>query len=103
MQELSIVLTTSAGEDQAQPIIDALLEQRLAACVQALPVRSHYIWEGAVRHDIETLLIIKCKSENYKAIEETILQLHSYDLPEIVRIPIADGLDRYLDWIASPG
>ena len=102
MDGFSIVMTACADGEKARPIIDALLEGRLAACIQALPVQSHYIWDGAVQHEGEVLLLIKCAAEKYDAIEETILRLHDYELPEIVQVPIAGGLDRYLDWIAGP-
>ena len=103
MKEYSVVMTTCPGVDEAQPIIDALLEGRLAACIQAMPVQSHYIWEGSVQHEGETLLFIKCRTEAYEEIEATVLRLHSYELPEIVRIPISGGLDRYLAWLAASG
>ena len=102
MQEFSVVITTCAGTDEANTIIDALLKARLAACIQAMPIQSHYIWEGDIQQSSELMLVIKCKSEDYKGIEETILRLHSYDLPEIVRIPIVEGLDRYLAWLKDP-
>ena len=95
-------MTACASTEKAQPVIDELLRRRLAACVQVLPVQSHYIWEGAVQHENEALLFIKCKTEDYEKIEETILRLHEYDLPEIVRVPITAGFDRYLSWVADP-
>ena len=98
----SIVMTACADTEKAQKIINALLDARLAACIQAVPVQSHYIWDGAVRHEGEVLLLIKCSTENFKEIERAILLLHDYELPEIVQIPITDGFDRYLAWVADP-
>ena len=95
-------MTTYAEADKAKPVIDALLGERLAACIQVMPITSHYIWKGDVQHEDEVLLLIKCKSIDYKRIEEMILSLHDYEVPEIVQIPILDGNDRYLDWLADP-
>ena len=102
MQEFSVLMTTCGNADRARPIIDVLLEERLAACVQLMPVQSHYIWENVVQHDDEVLLFIKCRTENYKAIEDVILRLHDYALPEIVQVPITDGFDKYLAWVRNP-
>ena len=102
MNGFSIVITTCADAAKAQPIIDALLNERLAACVQVMPINSHYIWEGAVQHDDEALLLIKCKAENFEPIKDLILNLHEYELPEVIQVPITDGLKPYLDWVAGP-
>jgi len=102
MNRFSIVMTTCADEGDARPIIDALLQERLAACVQVVPIHSHYIWDGAVRHEGEVLLMIKGKTENYEAIERTILSLHGYEVPEIILVPIEGGDGRYLSWLADP-
>jgi periplasmic divalent cation tolerance protein len=101
MNDFSIVMTTCSGAAETQPIIDVLLQRRLAACIQTMPIQSHYIWNNAVHHEGEILLFIKCKTENYDDVEETILRLHSYELPEIIRVPIEGGLDRYLAWMAG--
>ena len=102
MQEFAITMTTCAGADKARPIIDAILEARLAACVQAMPIQSHYFWDGAVQHEDETLLLIKSKTDNFEKIKETILSLHEYDLPEIIQVPITTGHPPYLAWLAEP-
>jgi len=103
MDNFSVVITTCPGTDVAQPIIEALLQERLAACIQVIPsVMSHYIWDGAVQHDSEVLLIIKGMTENYKAIEDTIVRLHPYEVAEIIRLPIEAGLDKYLAWLTNP-
>ena len=101
-EKYSIVMTACGSEEKAQPIVNALLYERLAACIQVLPVQSHYIWDGDVRHENEALLLIKCQTGDYNKIEETILRLHDYELPEIIRLPIAEGYDRYLSWITNP-
>ena len=95
-------MTTCASEDKAKPVINALLEQRLAACVQTIPIKSSYIWEGAVQHEDEVLLLIKGKTEAFEDIRETILRLHDYDVPEIIQIPITGGHEPYLSWLENP-
>ena len=97
-----MVMTACASEDEAELIINALLAGRQAACIQMTPVTSHYIWDGERQCSRELLLFIKCLAENYDAIEKTILKLHSYDTPEIIRVPIEGGYDRYLSWLAEP-
>jgi len=67
-----------------------------------MPINSFYIWEGAVQNEDEALLFIKCKTTDYKAIEKTILLLHEYKVPEIIQVPVTDGHDRYLAWLADP-
>ena len=102
MREYSVVMTTCPGSEEAQMIADALLGEELAACIQTMPIQSHYIWEGAVQNGEEILLLIKGKSENYGAIEKAILRLHPYEVPEIIRLPVEGGHDRYLSWLADP-
>ena len=102
MHEFAIVMTTCADSEKARPIIDALLEAQLAACVQAMPIQSHYLWNGATQHEEEVLLLIKGKADNFEKIKETILTLNEYDLPEIIQIPITTGLAPYLSWLSNP-
>ena len=102
MQEFAITMTTCANADKARPIIDAILEARLAACIQAIPIQSHYIWDSAIQHEAEVLLLIKGKADNFEKIKETILSLHEYDLPEIIQTPITTAHPPYLTWLAIP-
>jgi periplasmic divalent cation tolerance protein len=67
-----------------------------------MAIDSTYIWKGEVRHEDEVLLFIKSKTVDFKRIEQRILELHSYEVPEIVQIPLINGLDRYLSWIDNP-
>ena len=94
-----IVITTFADDANGQQIIDALLEQRLAACVQVMPMQSWYRWQGKVNCDAEKLMLIKTKRSLYPKVQEAILARHAYDLPEIIQTPVTDGLPGYLDWI----
>lgn len=94
-----VVLTTTDNEANTQTLITALLEQRLAACVQTLPINSHYVWEGKVCQSHETLLVIKTQHDCYGDVERLIASLHEYDVPEIIQLPIVDGFHPYLAWI----
>ena len=83
-----------------------LVSRKLAACVQVTSIDSTYRWQGKIRHEPEYLLLIKTASRLYPEVEAAILENHSYELPEILRIPIEGGLERYLAWIeenTNPG
>jgi periplasmic divalent cation tolerance protein len=95
----AVVLTTCANQDQAKTIARALVDQRLAACVQMLPIASVYRWRGEVEEAAEILLFIKIKSEDYAGVEKAIRALHDYETPEIVALPIAEGSADCLKWI----
>lgn len=96
-----LVMTTVDSTGLAATIATALIEQRLAACVQELPIRSHYRWEGSVQNDVETLLFVKTSPQAAAAAMDTIRALHTYDVPEIIALPVTDGLPAYLDWITT--
>ena len=96
----AVVYCTAGSEDEAARIARALVERRLAACVNVVPgVASTYRWEGAVRTDAEWLLIVKTRRERFEEVSRAIRELHSYELPEIVMLDIADGDAAYLEWI----
>ncbi len=77
-----------------------MLDQKLAACVNLIPTQSLYVWEGAVQEDAEVLLVIKSISAVFKThLEQAIRQAHTYDVPEIIGMPIVLGADDYLKWI----
>ena len=99
--EFSIVMTTTGSPELSDALARALLEEKLAACVQIMPIASHYVWDGAVRRDAEQLMFIKSKTEDYAAIAACIRRLHDYETPEIIQVDIADGDGAYLDWIRS--
>ena len=97
-----LVLCTCPDEAAADRIAGALVEERLAACVNRLAgVVSTYRWEGEVRRGNESLLLIKTTVERFAALRERIVALHPYELPEVIAVDIARGLPAYLDWIAS--
>lgn len=95
-----VVLSTCPDEATAERIANALVSERLAACVNRLAgVVSTYRWKGEVQRDSEQLLIIKTTRERFDALRARIVALHPYELPEVVAVDIAAGLDRYLAWI----
>ncbi len=99
MEEYCVVLTTAGTEEEAHRLAGELVSQRLAACVQVLPITSYYVWEGHLNRDPEYLLFIKTTVARYGEVENFIRQHHSYEVPEVVQIPIRQGLDRYLAWV----
>jgi periplasmic divalent cation tolerance protein len=91
-------MTVSSGQE-ADKIAQILLEERIVACVQQLPIKSSYRWQGKIENSSEILLIMKSQKKLYDRVEEFIRANHSYQIPEIVMIPIVSGLPDYLDWI----
>lgn len=97
-----LVLTNLPDRAAAEKLADALIEKRVAACINILaPCRSVYRWQGAVQHDEEHPVLIKSTQTAYPALEAQIRALHPYELPEIVAVPIVRGLPAYLDWVAA--
>jgi periplasmic divalent cation tolerance protein len=101
MTGFCVVLTTTDNEEHAERIVDAVLQAKLAACLQLMPIRSCYVWEGKIARDDEMLILIKAKSADYDDLAACIRAAHTYDVPEIVRLDIAAGEKAYLNWIAS--
>ena len=95
-----IVITTVPDEKLAVKISESLLQQRLAACVHALPTGwSRYRWQGKIETTAEITLLIKTTVTQYPELEDDIVRLHPYEVPEIMALPVADGLPAYLNWI----
>jgi periplasmic divalent cation tolerance protein len=100
MAEARIVLTTLADEPQAEKFAAALVERRLAACVNIVgPIRSIYRWKGSIEREKEFLLLIKTTSEQASRLEAAFKELHPYELPERVEMSIERGSEEYLSWI----
>jgi len=93
------ILTTFEDERIGEKIITSLLEKGLAACIQQQNINSFYRWNGEVENAQEKLLLIKTKQSLYKAVEEEIKNIHNYEIPEIIMLPIAKGYRPYLEWI----
>ena len=97
---LLLILTTAPDQETARLLAKSLVEQRLAACVNILPqATSIYEWKGKVELSDESLLLIKSTRQNYPAVEEALRERHPYELPEIIAVPVEQGLQGYLDWV----
>ncbi len=102
MNEFFLVFTTVPDEKIAQKIAKGLIEERLAACVTiSASAQSYYRWEGKISKDREYVLFIKTKATLFSKLEKKIQEIHPYEVPEIIAIPILKGSTRYLDWIAK--
>ena len=102
MTDKVLVLSTAGSEEEARKIAAALVENRLAACVNIVPrLVSVYRWHGKVESAEEFLLLIKTTRAREAEVCSAIRSLHSYELPECIAIPIASGSDEYLKWIQS--
>ena len=98
-----IVLTACPDAASAERIARVLVEEGLAACVNILPpMQSLYRWKGKIETATEQLLIIKSSVARFPAIRDRLRSLHPYELPEIIAVPIADGLPEYLAWLNKP-
>jgi periplasmic divalent cation tolerance protein len=98
-KKYAVVITTCPNEEIAKKIAGILLEKKLAACIQLFPINSYYFWKGEICNDNEITLFIKCNQTFYGKIEESIIENHPYEVPEIIMLPIIDGLNKYLGWI----
>ncbi len=102
MSEYILVLTTVPDKKSGQEIAQALVNERLAACVTATGVsESCYWWKGKISQDQEHILFIKTKGDLYPRVEEKILETHPYEVPEIIALPLILGYGKYLDWISK--
>ena len=103
MTDKIVVLLTCGSAAEARKIGRALVETKLAACANILeaPVRSIYRWNGRVESAKEFLIILKSSRKRFAAIEREVRRLHSYDVPEIIALPIARGSQGYLKWISQ--
>lgn len=100
MSDALAIFCTCSNADEARRIARDLVASRLAACVNILPlVESIYRWQGEVETAQEALLVIKTVRERFPDVQQRILHLHSYDTPEIIALPVATGLEKYLAWI----
>ena len=100
--EFLLILCTCPDRSVASAVTTALLEERLAACVNRVPgIKSTYRWEGHVQEDDEVLLLIKTTANLFARVEDTIRKLHPYELPEVIGVPLTAGSAAYLDWIRS--
>lgn len=101
MDSCQIVLCPCPDREEAERISEALVERGLAAAVNIIKQDSVYRWQGRTRHCEEFVLMIKSTVESYDAIEQVILSMHSYEVPGIAAVPIAQGFVPYLRWLRS--
>ncbi len=100
--EVVFVLTTVPTGEQGEAIARTLVEEHLAACVNlSAPMTSFYRWNGRIERDVERQLVIKTTRERVTAIQARLAQLHSYELPEFVVLPVVDGSVAYLVWVRN--
>jgi len=97
----AVVTTTVTTSEDASALARALVEGQFAACVQIVNVGSVYTWKGMVEEHPEWMLICKIRAADYGDVEAAILALHSYETPEILAVPVLDGFQPYLDWVAA--
>lgn len=101
MAECVVITTSLTTREDAHRIAGALIEERLAACVQVAPIESHYRWEGELEQASELLLTIKTTAARAPAAQARIAALHSYAVPELLVTPVIGGSEAYLAWIAE--
>lgn len=102
MTDKIVILCTCATEDEAHKLARALVEERLAACVNVLPdIRSFYRWKGEVQSESEWLLLIKSSRELFAALLARLESIHSYEVPEVIALPVMEGSPNYMDWLQA--
>ncbi len=100
MTDKIVILNTCGTEEEAEKLARALIESRLAACVSVVPrVRSFYHWKGAIESAEEYLLIVKSSRQLFDQVRVLLETAHSYELPEVLALPVVDGSENYLAWI----
>lgn len=96
-----VVLVTAASQKEAEAIAIALVQSQLAACVSLVPIHSIYTWQGELHQEQEWQLLIKTDLAQFPTLETKIRELHSYEVPEIVALPLVAGSQPYLQWISD--
>lgn len=97
-----VVLCSCPDTATAEKLASGLVERGLAACVNILPeIRSIYRWQNKLQKDAEVLMIVKTSRNNYPQLEQWLLQQHPYDVPEVLALPVEEGAENYLEWLAQ--
>ncbi len=100
--EVLVAFSTFPSEAQATEVARVLVDERLVACVNLVPaIKSIYRWQGAVQEEAETLAILKTSRDQFEAMAVRLAQLHPYDVPELIALPVTMGLGPYLAWVIS--
>jgi len=97
-----LVLTTLPSAEAAAELAKAVVEEKLAACANLLPaVRSIYRWQGRVQDESEVLVLFKTRQEHFERLRARLLELHPYEIPEVLAVPVEQGYQAYLDWLGQ--
>ena len=100
--EVFVILVTVANQEEAIRIGEGVVNAKLAACVNVIPgIQSIYRWKGKIVKAQEVLLILKSTKPRYSALEKMIKSMHTYETPEIIALPVKEGLDRYIGWVCN--
>lgn len=100
--DILVVMVTAPNQEEAERIADQAVRSHQAACATTIPlVHSTYWWEGKVVKEQETMILLKTTADKYQALQSTIKKEHSYKVPEIIAVPVKDGLPQYLEWVRS--
>jgi periplasmic divalent cation tolerance protein len=102
MSGYTVIFITTSSLDEAKKIGRVLVEEKLAACANIVsPIRSIYHWQGKICDDKEALIILKTKKKLFKQIEKMVKALHTYEVPEVISMPITEGSNKYLSWLKN--
>lgn len=102
MTDALLVFTTLPSADKAAELAKALVEERLAACANLIPaIRSIYRWQGKLQDEDEVLVLLKTRAEHLERLKLRILELHPYEVPEVLAVPVEFGYQPYLEWLAG--
>jgi len=102
MTDALLVFTTLPSADKAAELAKVVVEERLAACANLLPaIRSIYHWQGKLQDENEVLVLLKTRAEHLERLKLRILELHPYEVPEVLAVPVESGYQPYLDWLAG--
>lgn len=97
-----LVLTTLPSAEAAAELAKAVVGEKLAACANLLPaVRSIYRWQGRVQDESEVLVLFKTRQEHFERLKARLLELHPYEIPEVLAVPVEQGYQAYLDWLGQ--
>jgi periplasmic divalent cation tolerance protein len=94
-----LVQVSAASIEEATKIAEVVVEQKLVACAQIVPIRSVYFWQNVRQNEDEWLILMKTRFEMYRHLEACVQEIHSYELPEIIALPIIAGSSAYFTWI----
>ena len=100
--QVLVILVMAVNQEEARRIGKGMVDAKLAACANIIPgIQSIYRWKGKVVRAQEVLIILKSTRPRYRALEKAIKAMHTYETPEIIALPVKEGLDRYIGWVRS--